>query len=115
MGNLDATQPGCREPIQEKGLSVQGQDRYPARSPTDQSEEQTINRDASTAGGIKFFASDESAILKWTLNRSAQAESTAVLYRLADVKSSNEDYISNRPSRILSSERHVQRLFRCIV
>ena len=31
-------------------------------------------------------------------------------HRLADVKSSNEDYKSNRTSRILSLERHVQRL-----
>ena len=97
LENLDATHPG---------LSVtfcQGQDRYPARLPTDQrGRGQTINRDVKTAGRIKFFVSDESAILKWTLNRSAQAVSTAALYRLADVKSSNEDYKSNRPSRILS-------------
>ena len=73
--------------------------------------EQTTNRDAKTARGIKFFASDESAILKkWTLKRSTQAESTATVYRLADVKSSNDDYKSSRLSRILSSERHVQRL-----
>ena len=76
-----------------------------------------INRDAKTAGGVKFFASDESATLKWTLNRSAQAESTAPLYRLADVKRSNEEYKSNRSSRIFGSERDVQRKksFTCIV
>ena len=33
LGNLDAAQSGCRDLIQEKGLSVQGQDRYPARIP----------------------------------------------------------------------------------
>ena len=33
LENLDAAQSGCRELIQEKGLSVQGQDRYPARIP----------------------------------------------------------------------------------
>ena len=111
LENLDNTHPGCRELIQEKGLSVQAQDRYPARTPIDQRCEQTINRDAKTAGGIKFFASDRNAILKWTLNRSAQAENTAALYRLADVKNSDEEYKANRPSSsILASERCVDRI-----
>ena len=93
-----------------KRASVQAQDRYPARTSIDQRGEQTINRDAKTAGGIKFFASDQNAILKWTLNRSAQAENTAALYRLADVKNSDEEYKANRPSSILASERRVDRI-----
>ena len=95
LENLNNTHLGCRELIQEKGLSVQAQDRYPARTPIDQKGEQTINRDAKTAGGIKFFASDQNAILRWTLNCSAQAENTAALYRLADVKKSDEEYKAN--------------------
>ena len=110
LENLDNTHPGCRELIQGKGLSVQAQDRYPARTTIDQRGEQTINRDAKTAGGIKFFASDQNAILKWTLNRSAQAGNTAALYRLVDVKNSDEEYKANRPSSILASERRVDRI-----
>ena len=95
----------------ERGfLYIQAQDRYPARTPVDQRGEQTINRDAKTAGGIKVFASDQNAILKWTLNRSAQAENTATLYGLADVKNSDEEYKANRPSSILASERRVDRI-----
>ena len=48
--------------------------------------------------------------MKWTLNRSAQAENTAALYRLADVKNSDEEYKANRPSSILASERRVDRI-----
>ena len=110
LENLDNTHPGCRELIQEIGLSVQAQDRYPARTPIDQRGEQTINRDARTAGGIKFFASDQNTTLKWTLNRSAQAENTAALYRLAGVKNSDEEYKANRLSSILASERRVDRI-----
>ena len=56
---------------------------YVCRTVIDQHEEQTINRDAKTSGGIKYFASDPNAILKWTLNWSAQAKNTEALYDLA--------------------------------
>ena len=62
------------ELIQDKGLSVQGQEKYLCRTAIDQRGEQMINRNAKTFGGIKYFALDPNAILKWTLNRSAQAK-----------------------------------------
>ena len=74
LENLDDTDPGCRELIQDKGLSVQGQEKYLCRTAIDQRGEQTINRDAKTSGGIKYFATDPNAIVKWTLNRSTQAK-----------------------------------------
>ena len=92
--NLDDTHLGCRELIQDKGLSVQGQEKYLCRTVIDQCLEQTINRDAKTSGGIKYFASDPSAILKLTLNRSAQAKNTEALYHLANIKSSELVYKS---------------------
>ena len=49
--NLDDTHPGCRELIQDKGLSVQGQEKYLCRTAVDQRGEQTIKRDAKTSGG----------------------------------------------------------------
>ena len=67
-------------------LSVQGQEKYPCRVAIDQRGEQTISRDAKVSGGIKYFASDPNSILKWTLNRSAQAKHTEALYGLADIK-----------------------------
>ena len=76
LENMDSTHPGCSEITAVKGLSVQGQDKYPCRTAVDQRGEQTINRDAKTSGGVKYFASDPRSILKWTLNRSTQARNT---------------------------------------
>ena len=50
--NSDDTHPGCRELIQNKGLSVQGQEKYLCRTVIDQRGEQTINRDVKTSGVI---------------------------------------------------------------
>ena len=104
LENLDDTHPGCRELIQDKGLSVQGQEKYLFRTAIDQRGEQTINRDAKTSGGIKYFAADPNAIVKWTLNRSAQAKNTEALYELANIRSSELVYKSLRPSHIVKSE-----------
>eukprot|EP00112_Aurelia_sp_Birch-Aquarium-sp1_P005855 Seg1662.2 transcript_id=Seg1662.2/GoldUCD/mRNA.D3Y31 product="hypothetical protein" protein_id=Seg1662.2/GoldUCD/D3Y31 len=110
LENLERTHPGCKELLSEKGLSVQEQDRYKCRIAIDQRGEQTINKDAKVSGGIKYFASDENAILKWTLNRPVQAKNTNALMVLADVKSSDEGYKSNRPSQILKSEKFVENI-----
>ena len=108
--NLDDTHSGCRELIQEKGLSVQGQEQYLCRIAIDQRGEQTINRDAKTSGGIKYFASYPNAILKWTLNWSAQAKNTEALYDLANIKSSELVYKSLRPSNIMKSENFMEKI-----
>ena len=52
--------------------------------------------------------------MKWTLNCSAQAENTAALYRLADVKNSDEEYKANRPSSILASKHRVDRIIEAL-
>ena len=62
LENLDATHPGCQEFIQEKRLSIQGQDRYPARIPIDQREEQKLIEMQKLQEEASFFASDKSAI-----------------------------------------------------
>ena len=110
LENLDITHPGCRELLERNGLSVQGQDIYPCRTPIDQRGEQTINRDAKVAGGIKYFASDQNAILKWTLNHAAQAKNTEELYNIAGVRSSEDMFKMIRPSEVLKSERLVTKL-----
>ena len=107
---MDSTHPGCSEIIAVKGLSVQGQDKYPCRTAVDQRGEQTINQDAKTSGGMKYFASDPSSILKWTLNRSTQARNTQALYDLADVNCSEDVYKALLPSHILKSEQLVEKL-----
>ena len=107
LTSLDITHPGCKELLIHQGLSVQGQSRYPTRTPIDQRGEQTINRDAKTSGGIKFFASDQDSVLKWTLNRPFQAQNTEALYKMSDVNHANDEYKATRPSQILKSEKYV--------
>ena len=68
--NMEVLYPGLKDLLSEKGMSVQAQERFPLRVPVNQRGEQTLISDAKTTGGIKYFAADSSAVLKWTLNRS---------------------------------------------
>lgn len=56
-------------------MSVQAQESFHIRVTIYQTEEQMINIDAKTSGGLKSFCVDSSAILKWTLNRKLQSTS----------------------------------------
>ena len=64
------TYPGLKDLLMATGLTVQAQDRYPLRTAIDMRGEQTINRDAKTAGGVSQFASSASSVQKWAMNRS---------------------------------------------
>ena len=110
LANIDITHPGCKQLLLDKGLSVQAQSRSPLRTSIDQRGKQTVNRDAKTSGGIKSFASNNDSILKWTLNRSYQAENMQALYEMAGIKRSTEDYKCTRPSQIIKSEHRVTKL-----
>ena len=79
LESIELQYPGCKELLLSAGLSVQAQDHYPNRTAIDQRGEQSINRDAKTAGGIKKVYSSESSILKWTLNRARQSANTSEL------------------------------------
>ena len=102
------------ELLSEKRLSVQGRQRHKCRIAIDQKGDQTINKDAKVSGCIAYFASDEYAILIWTLNRSMQAMNTMALLEFEDVKSSEEGYKSNRLSQILRSEKLVRAVMRVL-
>ena len=80
---------------------------FPLRIPVDPRGKQTLNCDAKTTGGIKYFAADSSAVLKWTLNRSEQVENTGTLLNLTDMNNPGSIYKPLRPSQILKSERFV--------
>ena len=69
-----------------------------------------MNRDAKTTGGIKYFAADISAVLKWTWNRSEQAKNTGALLNLTDMNNPGSIYKPLRPSQILKSERFVSNI-----
>ena len=51
LESIELQYPGYKELLLSAGLSVQTQDHYPNRTVTDQWGEQSINRDAKTAGG----------------------------------------------------------------
>lgn len=55
MEHLKQTQPTEYNELVKNGLSIQAQDRYPLATACDQRGEQTINRDAKTAGMSKLF------------------------------------------------------------
>ena len=86
-------------------MSVQAQNRHHIRTVIDQRDEQSINRDAKTSGGIKNFASQSSSVLKWCLNRPAQGKNTNALKNMAGLKHNAEGYKLLRPSQILKSEK----------
>ena len=69
LSSLEENYPGLKDQLSKTGLSVQAQDRYPHRTAIDMRGEQTINRDAKTAGGITQFATSSSSVRKWCLNR----------------------------------------------
>ena len=96
--------PSCKEMLSSTGLSIQTQDHYPHCTAIDQRGEQSINRDAKTAGGIKSFYSSESSILKWTLNRAHQSANTSELKSMTGMNQENFAYKSLRPSEIIKSE-----------
>ena len=50
MLNIDQKYPGMKQFLKEKGLSIQAQDNHCLKTATDQRGEQTINKDAKTAG-----------------------------------------------------------------
>ena len=114
LDNIDELHPGLKELLSKEGLSIQAQDRYPLRTAVDQRGEQTLNRDAKTAGGIKSFASDSKSILKWTLNRSEQAKNTSELLNMADIKSPEDIYKSLRLSQVLKSESFTDKIVKTL-
>ena len=96
---MEVLYPGLKDLLSEKGMSVQTQERFPLGVPVDQRGEETLNRDAKTTGGIKYFAADSSAVLKWTLNHSEQAKNTGALLNLTDM---------NNPGSICKTLRSLQ-------
>ena len=114
LANINLLYPGAEELLEKKGMSVQAQDRYPVRTAVDQRGEQTINRDAKTAGGIKNIAKDPNAVLKWCLNRSEQASNTKALFEMANISGTSGSYKPLRPSQIVRSEVLVQSIMRVL-
>ena len=108
LRNINLQYSGLLDILINNGLSVQAQDKYPLRTAVDQRGEQTLNKDAKSGGGIINFASNEAAVLKWTLNRPKQAENTRALIELSGLNVEQSLYKPLRPSQVLKSEAKVQ-------
>ena len=114
LRTLEKSHPGCKELISGKGLSVQAQDHYPLRTPIDQREEQTLNREAKTTGGISKFAGNGDSVTKWTLNRSSQAKITAELKAITGVSRTEDKYKALHAYQIEKSEKWTSKLVQTI-
>ncbi|KAG1711251.1 hypothetical protein GQR58_002553 [Nymphon striatum] len=114
LKEIDDRYPGLKPLLQSNGLSVQAQTACSIRTSIDQRGEQSINRDAKTPGGIRFFASNKEAILKWCLNRADVAKSTGELKKMAGVSKQFNMYKPMRPSQILLSEKKVAEIVRIL-
>ena len=64
MKAIGSTQPGLKEVLKLKGLSIEAQDKHALRTTIDQRGEQTIKRDAKVAGGIKKISTCEETALQ---------------------------------------------------
>ena len=85
-------------------MSVQAQNRYPLRTARDKRGEQTLDKDAKSDSDIKYFANNDSSVLKWTLNRGKEAENTKALLDIAGLVEELRINKTLRPTQILKSE-----------
>ena len=109
LQNIESIYLGLKTLLKTKWLSVQAKNCYPLRTAIDQRGEQTLNKDAKSYIGIKYFASNESSVLKWTLNQAKQAENTKALAGLGEEQTM---YKPLQLSQILKSKSLVQSLVR---
>ena len=67
--------PGLKQILEKNCTSIQAQDHNAIRKAIDQQGKQTLNKDAKTTRSVRGFAASQASVLKWTLNRSEQANS----------------------------------------
>ena len=99
----DGLFPGHKELSKHHGISVPGQNRYLLQTAVDQRRE--FNHDAKTSGGVTNFAGNIGAVTKWTLNKSAQAEITGELKRVAGIEGTQDTYKQVRGNQIVNSDK----------
>ena len=65
-------------------------------------------------GGIRFYASNKEAVLKWCLNRADIAKTTSELKKMTGISKSFNMYKPMRPSQIMASEKRVAEVIRVL-
>ena len=83
---------------------VQLQARYDLQTTVDQQGEQSLNKDAITIGGFRWFFADKDAVTKWTMGRADQARNFNFFLQMCNIRGQYNEYKSTRPSQILKSE-----------
>ena len=69
LKNVEELYLGNKETFLISGISVQAQERYPARTAIDLRSVQAINCDAKTPGGITNFSTKQTPLYKWRKSR----------------------------------------------
>ena len=68
MKYINHLYPGLKQILENNCMSVQVQYRYTICTSIDQRGEQTLNKDAKTAGGVRGFAANQPSVLRWNFN-----------------------------------------------
>ena len=107
---LEDTHPGAKEEIEEKGLSVK-RNTLGIGQAVDMAGEQSYMKSAKTAGGIRQFSTNETAVAKWVMNRPFQARFAETLMEISGLsKTTSSSRKCLRPSEILKSEKMVKNI-----
>ena len=108
---LEDTQPGAREEIEEKGLSVR-RNTLGIGQAVDMAGVQSCMKSAKTVGGICQFSTNEAAVAtKWVMNRPFQARFAETLMEISGLsKTTSSSRKCLRPSEILKSEKMVKNI-----
>lgn len=114
MLQIEENYPGLKDLLKNNGLSVLAQENHNVRTAIDQRGEQTINRDAKTAGGITSFASNDSSVLKWCLNRADQAKNTKALNDMCGISPDAGLYKPLRPRQIIQTNERVKSVMKTL-
>lgn len=109
MRQLETKQPEMFKFMEQGGFVVRRSSETKFNSvPTDQALEQSINRDAKTAGGIIGFTRRKAALLRWLVTRHSTAQYTESFEQLCSGKSQVRNHDELGHSRLARDRNDVQ-------
>eukprot|EP00794_Sanderia_malayensis_P013273 gene13273-14641_t len=111
---LDSTHPGAKEEVAELRLSVR-RNTLGIGQAVDMAGEQSYMKNAKTSGKITQFASKETTVAKWVMNRPFQARFVESLVEISGLtKTTSSSRKCLRPSQILKSNKVVENIKNCL-
>ncbi len=110
LEHLDSTHPGAKAEIEESGLSVR-RNTLGIGQAVDLAGEQSYMKSAKTAGGITQFATKETTVAKWAMNRPFQARFAETLIEISGLSNTTScPRKCLRPSEIIKSNKMVENI-----